>query len=52
MSGEPHIRLRDFCSPHHQHIALYPSTAQLECAAGFRRKDTAIRVWKPREGDA
>jgi class 3 adenylate cyclase/tetratricopeptide (TPR) repeat protein len=39
LSGEPHIRLRYFCSPHHQDSALYPSIAQLERAAGFRRED-------------
>jgi predicted ATPase len=27
ISGEPHIRLRYFCSPHHQDSALYPSIA-------------------------
>ena len=32
---EPHIRLRYFCSPHHQDSALYPVIAQLERAAGF-----------------
>ena len=37
---EPHTRLRDFCSPHHQDSALYPSIAQLERAAGFARDDT------------
>src|SRR5215467_11945628 len=37
LSNEPHIRLRYFCSPHHQDSALYPSIAQLERAAGFRR---------------
>jgi predicted ATPase len=40
LAGEPHIRLRYFCSPHHQDSALYPSIAQLERAAGFRREDT------------
>jgi predicted ATPase len=25
LSGEPHTRLRQFCSPHHQDTALYPS---------------------------
>src|SRR6185312_6577804 len=44
---EPHTRLRFFCSPHHQHSALYPSITQLEQAAGFRREDTAeIRLDK------
>ena len=41
MGKEPHTRLRYFCSPHHQHSALYPSITQLEQAAGFRREDTA-----------
>ena len=41
VGGEPHTRLRYFCSPHHQDSALYPSIAQLERAAGFRREDTA-----------
>jgi class 3 adenylate cyclase len=40
LSSEPYIRLRYFCSPHHQDSALYPSIAQLERAAGFRRDDT------------
>ena len=39
VSGEPHTRLRLFCSPHHQDTALYPSITQLERAAGFRRDD-------------
>jgi class 3 adenylate cyclase/tetratricopeptide (TPR) repeat protein len=41
VNGEPHTRLRYFCSPHHQDSAFYPSTAWLERAAGFRREDTA-----------
>jgi class 3 adenylate cyclase len=40
ISAEPHTRLRYFCSPHHQNSALYPSIAQLERAADFRREDT------------
>jgi class 3 adenylate cyclase len=40
LSGEPHTRLRYFCSPHHQDSPLYPSIAQLKRAAGFRRDDT------------
>jgi predicted ATPase/class 3 adenylate cyclase len=40
ISAEPHTRLRYFCSPHHQDSALYPSIAQLERAAAFRRDDT------------
>jgi hypothetical protein len=41
LAGEPHTRLRSFCSPHHQDSALYPMITQLERAAGFRREDTA-----------
>ena len=41
LSGEPHTRLRYFCSLHHQDSALHPSIAQLERAAGFRREDMA-----------
>jgi predicted ATPase len=40
LAGEPHTRLRYFCSPHHQDSPLYPSIAQLKRAAGFRRDDT------------
>jgi class 3 adenylate cyclase len=35
------IRLRWFCSPHHQDSALYPVIVQLEHAAGFARQDGA-----------
>jgi class 3 adenylate cyclase len=41
LAGEPHTRLRLYCSPHHQDSALYPTTTQLERAAAFRREDTA-----------
>jgi class 3 adenylate cyclase len=41
LAGEPHTRLRSFCSPHHQDHALYPTIAQLERAAGLRREDAA-----------
>jgi hypothetical protein len=41
IAGEPHTRLRFFCSPHHQDSALYPTITQLERAAGFLRTDTA-----------
>jgi hypothetical protein len=40
LGDEPHTRRRFSCSPHHQDSALYPATAQLERAAGFRREDT------------
>jgi class 3 adenylate cyclase/predicted ATPase len=39
LSGEPHARLRLYCSPHHQDSAFYPWITQLERAAGFRRED-------------
>ena len=35
LDGEPHARLRYFCSPHHTHSPLYPFVVQLEQAAGF-----------------
>src|SRR5262249_5939246 len=41
LAGEPHTRLRLFCSPHHRDHALYPTITQLERAAGFRREDAA-----------
>jgi class 3 adenylate cyclase/predicted ATPase len=41
LGGEPHTRLRYFCSPHHQDSALYPSITQLERAANLRRDETA-----------
>jgi class 3 adenylate cyclase/predicted ATPase len=41
IQSDLHIRLRYFCSPHHQDSALYPLIAQLERAAGFVRDDTA-----------
>ena len=43
IAGDPHTRLRYFCSPHHQDSALYPFIAQLERAAGFARDDSAAR---------
>jgi class 3 adenylate cyclase len=41
IASEPHMRLRYFCSPHHQDSALYPTIVQLERAAGFAHDDTA-----------
>ncbi|HWD57815.1 MAG TPA: AAA family ATPase [Stellaceae bacterium] len=38
--GEPHLRLRYFCSPHHRDSALFPVIGQIEHAAGFVRDDT------------
>src|SRR4051812_5683173 len=47
IAAEPHIRLRCFCSPHHQDSALYPVIAQMERAAGFAHGDTPeIRLAK------
>ncbi len=40
LEGEPHTRLRYFCSPHHQESALFPFIAQLERAASFQREET------------
>jgi len=38
--AEAALRLRWFCSPHHQDSALYPIIVQLERAAGFTRNDS------------
>jgi class 3 adenylate cyclase/tetratricopeptide (TPR) repeat protein len=40
IAAEPHLRLRYFCSPHHQDSALYPVIAQMERAAEFAHGDT------------
>ena len=49
IEGEPHTRLRYFCSPHHQDSALYPFIAQLQRTAGFEREDIpGIRLDKLR----
>ena len=39
LAGEPHTRLRYFCSPQHTDSALYPIISQMERAAGFRHDD-------------
>jgi predicted ATPase/class 3 adenylate cyclase len=39
IAGEPHFRLRYFCSPHHTDSTLHPVVAQLERAARFERDD-------------
>ncbi len=39
LAGEPHIRLRYFCSAHHRDSALYPFIAQIEHAAGFTQEE-------------
>ena len=41
IAGEPHMRLRYYCSPHHTDSALHPIIAQLEHVAGFARDDDA-----------
>jgi len=41
LAGEPHLRLRYFCSPHHRDSAFFPVITQIEHAAGFLRDDTA-----------
>ncbi|PPQ30661.1 AAA family ATPase [Rhodopila globiformis] len=47
IAAEPHIRMRWFCSPHHQDSALYPIIAQMERAAGFAHgDDPATRLAK------
>lgn len=43
IAGQPHTRLRYFCSPHLQGSPLHPCIQQLERAAGFRRDDTPER---------
>jgi class 3 adenylate cyclase len=39
IAAEPRVRLRYFCSPHHQDSALYSVIAQMERSAGFRHED-------------
>jgi class 3 adenylate cyclase/predicted ATPase len=41
IEAEPYLRLRYFCSPHHQDSALSPSVDQLGRAAGFARDESA-----------
>jgi class 3 adenylate cyclase len=41
LAGEPHTRLRYFCSPQHTDSAFYPIIVQLERAAGFTPQDDA-----------
>src|SRR6185437_15232448 len=41
LEGEPHTRLRNFCSPQHTDTALYPIISQMERAAGFAHDDTS-----------
>jgi class 3 adenylate cyclase len=39
LATEPHMRLRNFCSPQHTDSALYPAIGQIERAAGFTHDD-------------
>ena len=41
LAGEPHTRLRYFCSPQHTDSAFYPIISQMERAAGFAHDDNA-----------
>ena len=41
LAGEPHTRLRNFCSPQYTDSALFPIISQLERGAGFARDDTS-----------
>ena len=41
LAGDPHTRLRYFCSPQHTDSALYPIIAQIERAAGLTHDDAA-----------
>jgi class 3 adenylate cyclase/predicted ATPase len=41
LAGEPHARLRYFCSPQHTDSAFFPIIGQIERAAGLRHDDTA-----------
>ena len=41
LAGEPHVRLRYFCSPQHADSALYPIIGHMERAARLSREDDA-----------
>jgi predicted ATPase len=41
LAGEPHTRLRYFCSSQHTDSALFPIISQMERAAGFAHDDSA-----------
>ena len=41
LGEEPHNRVLYYCSPYHQHTALYPAIEQLGRALGFEKEDTA-----------
>jgi class 3 adenylate cyclase len=46
LHAERHLRLRYFCSPHHQDSALFPFVDQLGRAAGFAREDIPRPSWR------
>jgi class 3 adenylate cyclase/tetratricopeptide (TPR) repeat protein len=47
IAPQPHLRLRYFCSPHHQDSAFYPIIGHMERAAAFARDDdTSTRLRK------
>ncbi|WP_407160793.1 ATP-binding protein [Bradyrhizobium sp. STM 3557] len=46
LAGEPHTRLRYFCSPQHTDSALYPIIGQMERAARLTHDDTSQRLDK------
>jgi class 3 adenylate cyclase/predicted ATPase len=39
LAGEPHVRMRYFCSPQHTDSALYPIIGHMERAAALSRED-------------
>ena len=41
LAGEPHTRMRYFCSPQHTDSSFYPIIGQIERAAGLAYDDTA-----------
>jgi class 3 adenylate cyclase len=41
LAGEPHTRLRYFCSPQHTDSVLYPVIGHIERAAAFAHEDSA-----------
>src|SRR5208282_24392 len=41
LAGEPHVRMRYFCSPQHVDSALYPTIGHMARAAGLAREDDA-----------
>ncbi len=41
VTGEPHVSLRYFCSPHHQDSPFHPVIVRMGRDAGLERRDTA-----------